>query len=163
MYQIQRINCYLRFSTWIFGRSINVRITSQKNPESNATASQNNFGMFGYIATGKIDYKECLLSGRNRDWQDAGVVTTPWRRISGGRGFGYSQPQNPNRAQSCFYDLCNSELVTRFPTETAELLVYLSSCTFGYNANDLIKIEMRLPLYLHMFVVASMRHLPTQV
>ncbi|WP_080314631.1 DUF4020 domain-containing protein [Enterobacter cloacae] len=45
-----------------------------------------------------------------------------------------------------FYDLRTSELVTRFPTETAELLVYLSSCTFGYNANDLIKIEMRLPL-----------------
>lgn len=43
-----------------------------------------------------------------------------------------------------FYELCDSELVTRFPTETAELLIYLSSCTIGYHTRDLSKIEARL-------------------
>lgn len=44
------------------------------------------------------------------------------------------------------YELRKSELVTRFPTETAELLIYLSGCTVGYHAGDLAKIEARLPL-----------------
>lgn len=44
-----------------------------------------------------------------------------------------------------FYELRNSELVTRFPTETAELLIYLSNCTIGRHTRDLSKIEARLP------------------
>lgn len=44
------------------------------------------------------------------------------------------------------YELRNSELVTRFPTETAELLIYLAGCTVAYHASDLAKIEARLPL-----------------
>jgi|CXWL01.1.fsa_nt_gi hypothetical protein len=44
------------------------------------------------------------------------------------------------------YELRKSELVTRFPTETAELLIYLSGCNVGYHADDLAKIEARLPL-----------------
>lgn len=44
------------------------------------------------------------------------------------------------------YELGKSDLVTRFPTETAELLIYLAGCTVGYDADDLAKIEARLPL-----------------
>ncbi len=44
------------------------------------------------------------------------------------------------------YELRESELVTRFPAETAELLIYLAGCTFGYRADDLTKVEARLPL-----------------
>jgi len=44
------------------------------------------------------------------------------------------------------YELRESELVTQFPTETAELLIYLASCTVGYHADDLAKIKARLPL-----------------
>lgn len=44
------------------------------------------------------------------------------------------------------YQLRKSEQVTRFPTETAELLIYLAGCTVGYHADDLAKIEARLPL-----------------
>lgn len=44
------------------------------------------------------------------------------------------------------YELRRSELVTRFPTETAVLLIYLAGCTVGYHADDLAKVEARLPL-----------------
>jgi hypothetical protein len=43
------------------------------------------------------------------------------------------------------YELRESDLVTRFPTETAELLIYLAGCAVGYHADDLAKIEARLP------------------
>lgn len=43
------------------------------------------------------------------------------------------------------YDLSESELVTRFPIETAELLIYLTNCSIGYHADELAKIEARLP------------------
>lgn len=42
-------------------------------------------------------------------------------------------------------DLRESELVTRFPVETAELLIYLSKCVVGYHAADLRAIDARLP------------------
>lgn len=44
------------------------------------------------------------------------------------------------------FELRESDLVTRFPTETAELLIYLAGCTVGYHAADLATIEARLPL-----------------
>ena len=43
------------------------------------------------------------------------------------------------------YELHKSELVTRFPTETAELLIYLAACTVDYHAADLAKVDARLP------------------
>jgi hypothetical protein len=43
------------------------------------------------------------------------------------------------------YELRESELVMRFPIETAELLGYLAGCTVGYHADDLARIEARLP------------------
>jgi hypothetical protein len=43
------------------------------------------------------------------------------------------------------FELSESELVTRFPAETAELLIYLSNCTVGYHAADLAKVDARLP------------------
>lgn len=43
------------------------------------------------------------------------------------------------------YELRESELVTRFPAETAELLIYLAICTVGYHAADLARIDARLP------------------
>jgi hypothetical protein len=43
------------------------------------------------------------------------------------------------------FELRESELVTRFPDETAELLIYLSNCTVGYHAADLATINARLP------------------
>lgn len=43
------------------------------------------------------------------------------------------------------YELRESELVTRFPTETAELLIYLAGCTDSRQTNDLAKIKARLP------------------
>ena len=43
------------------------------------------------------------------------------------------------------FELRESELVMRFPAETAELLVYLSNCTVGYHATDLTTIDARLP------------------
>ncbi|MEQ1815253.1 MAG: DUF4020 domain-containing protein [Nitrosomonas sp.] len=43
------------------------------------------------------------------------------------------------------YELRTSELVTRFPAETAELLIYLATCTGGYHAADLAKVSARLP------------------
>jgi SIR2-like domain/Domain of unknown function (DUF4020) len=43
------------------------------------------------------------------------------------------------------FELRASELVTRFPAESAELLIYLSNCTVGYHAADLATIDSRLP------------------
>lgn len=43
------------------------------------------------------------------------------------------------------FELRESELVTRFPAETAELLIYLANCNVGYHAADLATIEARLP------------------
>jgi hypothetical protein len=43
-------------------------------------------------------------------------------------------------------ELRESEVVTHFPAETAELLIYLSNCLVGYHAADLAKIYGRLPL-----------------
>lgn len=43
------------------------------------------------------------------------------------------------------FNLRESTLVTRFPAETAELLIYLSNCLVGYHAADLAKIDSRLP------------------
>lgn len=43
------------------------------------------------------------------------------------------------------FNLRESELVTRFPAETAELLIYLSNCIVGYHAADLATINARLP------------------
>lgn len=43
------------------------------------------------------------------------------------------------------FELRESDLVTRFPTETAELLIYFSNCEIGYHADDLAKINARLP------------------
>ncbi len=43
------------------------------------------------------------------------------------------------------FNLRESELVTRFPAETAELLIYLANCTVGYHTADLAKIDARLP------------------
>lgn len=42
------------------------------------------------------------------------------------------------------YELRDSELITRFPNATAELLIYMSGCTAGYNADNLAKIAARL-------------------
>ncbi|EKO3516328.1 DUF4020 domain-containing protein [Vibrio fluvialis] len=44
------------------------------------------------------------------------------------------------------YELRNSELVTQFAAETAELLIYLASCLGGYHARYLEEINARLPL-----------------
>jgi hypothetical protein len=44
-----------------------------------------------------------------------------------------------------FFELRESELVTRFPAETAELLIYFSNCIVDYHAADLATIEARLP------------------
>lgn len=43
------------------------------------------------------------------------------------------------------YELVKSELVTRFPAETAELLIYLATCDVGYHADNLAKVDARLP------------------
>lgn len=43
------------------------------------------------------------------------------------------------------YELRESELVTRFAVETAELLIYLANCLAGYHAADLKEINARLP------------------
>ncbi|MCU8024174.1 DUF4020 domain-containing protein [Shewanella sp. SM78] len=48
---------------------------------------------------------------------------------------------------SILYEFRNNELVTLFPNETAELLIYLVCHPVGYHVNDLAKIEARiLPL-----------------
>jgi len=43
------------------------------------------------------------------------------------------------------YELRESELVTQFPAETAELLIYLASCAVGYHAAFLAEVDARLP------------------
>lgn len=43
------------------------------------------------------------------------------------------------------YQLRESDLVIRFPEETAELLIYLSNCNIEYHAPDLAAIYARLP------------------
>ena len=43
------------------------------------------------------------------------------------------------------HELQKSELVTRFPVNTAELLIYLANCTVGYHAADLAKVDALLP------------------
>jgi len=43
------------------------------------------------------------------------------------------------------YKLRESNLVTRFPVETAELLIYLANCVAGYQAPYLAEINVRLP------------------
>lgn len=43
------------------------------------------------------------------------------------------------------FELRESELVTRYPGETAELLIYFASCTLGYHAADLAAVDARLP------------------
>jgi len=43
------------------------------------------------------------------------------------------------------FALRESELVTRFPVETAELLIYLANCPGGYRSDDLERINARLP------------------
>jgi hypothetical protein len=43
------------------------------------------------------------------------------------------------------FELRESDLVTRYPNETAELLIYLARCGIGYDAADLARIDARLP------------------
>ncbi len=43
------------------------------------------------------------------------------------------------------YDLRKSELVMRYPAETAELLIYLCNCVGGYLAGELASVAARLP------------------
>lgn len=43
------------------------------------------------------------------------------------------------------YELHKSDLVTRYPTETAELLIYLCKCVVGYQTADLKRIADHLP------------------
>lgn len=42
-------------------------------------------------------------------------------------------------------ELRDSDLVTRYPAETAELLIYLCNCVVGYHAADLRTVAARLP------------------
>ena len=52
-----------------------------------------------------------------------------------------------NRIEDGFvlYELGESDLITRFPDETAELLIYFAGVNLGYHRDDLAKIESRLP------------------
>ncbi len=52
-----------------------------------------------------------------------------------------------SRLEHChmLYELQNSELVTQYPNETADLLIYLSKCDFGAHASYMLKVESRLP------------------
>jgi hypothetical protein len=43
------------------------------------------------------------------------------------------------------YKLRESDLVTRFPFDTAELLIYLANCIAGYQVSYLAEINTRLP------------------
>lgn len=43
------------------------------------------------------------------------------------------------------YELADSDLVTRYPTETAELLIYLCNCAVSYLAEYLVRVAVRLP------------------
>lgn len=44
------------------------------------------------------------------------------------------------------YELRESDLVTRYPNETAELLIYLCNCVVGYHTVDLGTVAARLPV-----------------
>lgn len=49
------------------------------------------------------------------------------------------------------YELRKSDLVTRFPVDTAELLIYLAECLAGYQLTDLAEIDARLlPIPIHL-------------
>jgi hypothetical protein len=54
-------------------------------------------------------------------------------------------PKSQIEQNHIFHDLRESELVTRFPEATAELLTYLADCTVGYHRTDLAAIADRLP------------------
>lgn len=54
-------------------------------------------------------------------------------------------PAIPLEHSHDLYELGESELVTRFPAETAELLIYLAKCTGGYHLAYLAQIDTRLP------------------
>ena len=54
-------------------------------------------------------------------------------------------PKIPIEHSHVLFELRESDLVTRFPTGTAELLIYFSNCEIGYHADDLAKINARLP------------------
>ena len=43
------------------------------------------------------------------------------------------------------FELRESDLVTRFPSDTAGLLIYLANCIVGYQLADLATVEARLP------------------
>jgi hypothetical protein len=51
------------------------------------------------------------------------------------------------------HELRKSELVTRFPLETADLLVFFAGCSVGWHASDLEAIAARLPP-----IPAQLRH-----
>ena len=42
------------------------------------------------------------------------------------------------------FELRDSDLVTRYPTETTELLIYLCKCVIGHQAADLRAVAARL-------------------
>ncbi|UVE16130.1 DUF4020 domain-containing protein [Pseudomonas sp. LS44] len=46
---------------------------------------------------------------------------------------------------SLLYELRDNESVTRYPDETAELLIYLCNCVVAYHAADLARVAARLP------------------
>lgn len=46
---------------------------------------------------------------------------------------------------SLLYELRESDLVTRYPTETAELVIYCCNCSVGYQVADIGNISRRLP------------------
>lgn len=54
-------------------------------------------------------------------------------------------PQVRIEHSQVLHELRTSDLVTRFPVETAELLIYLSHCVVGYLSADLATIYARLP------------------
>ena len=43
------------------------------------------------------------------------------------------------------FQLTESDLVTRYPTETARLLIYMCGCGIGYLADNIAKAAERLP------------------
>lgn len=53
-------------------------------------------------------------------------------------------PTIPIEHSNVLFELRESELATRYPNETAELLIYFSNCNVGYHADDLAKIYARL-------------------
>jgi hypothetical protein len=59
------------------------------------------------------------------------------------------------------FEMCDSELVTRYPTETAELLIYLCNCVVGYEVPDLGRLADRLlaiPAELRLRVDEGLAH-----